>query len=80
MRANRVVPIRTRADANNEISIFMDLSPLSNYGDGKAYAKASCHLKRANNCRESGKLPMVAVLVLGSSDEERVTTYRHPPK
>jgi hypothetical protein len=58
----------------------MDLSPLPNYGDGKACAKASCHLKRGNNCRESGKLPIVAVLVLGSSDEKRVTTYRQPPK
>jgi hypothetical protein len=54
MRVNRVVPTRTKAAAKNEISIFMDLSPLPNYRYGKACAKASWRLKRANKYRESG--------------------------
>jgi hypothetical protein len=54
MRVNRVVPIKTKAAAKNEISIFMNLSPLSDYAHGKACAKASWRLKRANKYRESG--------------------------
>jgi hypothetical protein len=54
MRVNRVVPTKTKAAAKNEISIFMDLSPLSDYEHGKACAKASSRVKHANKYRRSG--------------------------
>jgi hypothetical protein len=61
-----------------EFRSALDSSPLLTYG--KACAKDLDVRKRANKWRESRTLPTVAILVIESGDEERVSTCRHLAK